>query len=124
MPALSVWMGFWEVESPIRTGEAGNPRAVRSRSSAPHGAAQRALELYFLLHGKRPRSLVAPACLLVCSVAASAKFGWLFLICLEGFLFFFMLWSDAASFHGHKHFPASPQFGGFAVYGPAEPCCP
>ena len=39
----------------------------------------------FLLYGRRLQSLVTHAVLLVCSVTASAKFGWLFLICLEGF---------------------------------------
>lgn len=94
---------------------------MRSRSSAPRAAAQQVLELCFLLYGKRPRSLVARARLSVCSVTASAKFGWLFLICLARIFF---LWSDATSFHGHKRFPASLQFWGFAVCGPAEPRCP
>lgn len=86
---------------------------MRSRSSV-------LLRLGFLLYGKCAQSgqsrlasgLLCP-CLCQIRMAFFNMSGGLGFCCV--FSFFFLLWSETASFHGHKHFPASQPVWGFAV---------
>lgn len=91
------------------------------RNSAP--PARRVLELCFLLCGSARRAWPLVPGLRVALPLPLCQIPLAFFNMSGGIFWYFFAWADTTSFHGHKHFPASLPFWGFAASGPAESCC-